>query len=299
VFLDQKDCVICQGRTTHVIDVTDLSEGFTFINKNLFPIFYPAPSGKIPAVDTGEVIADTEGYPSHGMHFLQWTSSQHDKDWHNMPQEDRIIAMRRLAALEKKFIHESNGYVSIIKNYGHLVGGSLAHGHQQIGFSNIMPRRFWQNQNFQEKYGETFSAYLRRENPPVLTVQDYGPAVLLVPYFMRRPLDMYLLLKDSSKQYLHELSEMETAAVADGWRDAIRIMLLAMPQIGRETAYNVVTHNGSGAGLYFEFLPYTQEMGGFEHLGLYLCQGNPQTSAAYARELLAQDLDSRFQGAVP
>jgi hypothetical protein len=38
--------------------------------------------------------------------------------------------------------------------------------------------------------------------------------------------------------------------------------------------------------LYFEFLPYTQEMGGFEHLGLYLCQGNPLQSAQTAREFL-------------
>jgi hypothetical protein len=38
--------------------------------------------------------------------------------------------------------------------------------------------------------------------------------------------------------------------------------------------------------LYFEFLPYTQEMGGFEHLGLYLCQGNPKECAHIARELL-------------
>lgn len=292
----QKDCVICQGHTTNVIDAVNLSEGFTFINKNLFPIFYPDSSGKLPSVDVGKVSSGTKGLISYGFHFLQWTSSQHVKDWHNMPQGDRVIAMQRLAVLEKKLIHARNGYVSIIKNYGHLVGGSLAHGHQQIGFSNIMPWRFQQNKVFQKKFGETFSAYLLRENPAELLVQDYGATVLLVPYFMRRPFDMYLLLKDTSKQYLHELDSEEIAAVANGWRDAIRIMLLTMPQIGRETAYNVTTHNGPGAGLYFEFLPYTQEMGGFEHLGLYLCQGNPQDTAVYAKEILAQDLDSRFQG---
>jgi galactose-1-phosphate uridylyltransferase len=289
-----KDCVICQGKTTNVLDIADLSEGFTFINKNLFPIFYPSQSGKLPRVDDGEDIAGTRGLPSFGMHFLQWTSSLHDRDWHNMPPSDRVIAVQRLAALEKKLIDETEGYMSIIKNYGHLVGGSLAHGHQQIGFSNIMPRRFQDNLAFQEKYSETFSTFLLRENPAELLVQDYGPAVLLVPYFMRRPYDMYLLIKDTEKQYLHELNPAEIAAVADGWRDAIRIMLLTMPQIGRETAYNVTTHNGPGAGLYFEFLPYTQEMGGFEHLGLYLCQGNPKDAAAYAKEILQQDLDTQF-----
>ena len=83
------------------------------------------------------------------------------------------------------------------------------------------------------------------------------------------------------------VSHEEQRAVADGWRDAIRIMLTIMPKIGKETAYNVTTHNGDGSGLYFEFLPYTQEMGGFEHLGLYLCQGNPIASAQTAREILS------------
>jgi hypothetical protein len=97
---------------------------------------------------------------------------------------------------------------------------------------------------------------------------------------------MLLLLKDTYKAHLHKLDENEIAAVADGWRDGIRIMMVVMPRIGKEVAYNVTTHNGPGAGLYFEFLPYTQEMGGFEHLGLYLCQGNPIKSAQTARELL-------------
>ena len=100
---------------------------------------------------------------------------------------------------------------------------------------------------------------------------------------------MQLIVKNTAKSYLHQLNAEEVAAVSDGWQDAIYIMLTLMPQIGREPAYNVITHNGPGAGLYFEFLPYTQEMGGFEHLGLYLCQGNPQASAAYTQKLLFQD----------
>ncbi|MBC8509615.1 MAG: hypothetical protein H8D34_32610, partial [Chloroflexi bacterium] len=39
---NDKGCLICQGKTTNVVDVRNLSEGFTFINKNLFPIFYPS-----------------------------------------------------------------------------------------------------------------------------------------------------------------------------------------------------------------------------------------------------------------
>jgi hypothetical protein len=97
---------------------------------------------------------------------------------------------------------------------------------------------------------------------------------------------MLLLLKDSGKQHVHELNDAEVAAVAEGWHDAIRAIRSIMPRIGREIAYNVVTHNGPGAGLYFEFLPYTQEIGGAEHLGLFVCQGNSEDAAAWLREVL-------------
>jgi len=282
-----KDCLICQGQTTGVIDVAPLSEGFTFINKNLFPALFPANSSQ--AMPPGDNGLNTEGRPAYGFHFLQWTSSLHRNDWHNMPLDDRVTVLERLAALEKKLLSspaEAPGYLSIIKNYGHLVGGSLLHGHQQIGFSNVMPRRIRDNWRFEQTHGQPFSAYLQQENPAGLLLRDYGAALLLVPYFMRRPFEMMLLLKDTARQYLHQLTQTERQAVADGWQEAIRLMRRVMPQIGRETAYNVVTHTGPGAGLYFEFLPYTQEMGGFEHLGLFVCQGNPQGNAAQLREFM-------------
>ena len=262
-------CPICQGKTTGVVDVAELSEGFTFINKNLFPVVYPFDGER---AERGETCA------ANGMHFLQWTSSLHDKDWHNMPPSDGAVVMGRLAALEKKLVGKGK-QVLITKNYGRLVGGSLAHGHQQIIFTSLLPNRFLDNQRFWREKGEQFSSYLLRENPAELLVRDYGPAVLLVPYFIRRPLEMMLILKDSSRQFLHELSEKELLAVAQGWRDAILAMRKAMPAMGRETAYNITCHNGTGAGLYFEFLPYTQENGGLEHLGLYACQATPLQAA--------------------
>src|SRR3972149_6725153 len=36
-----KGCVVCEGKTTSIIDIASISEGFTFINKNLFPVTYP------------------------------------------------------------------------------------------------------------------------------------------------------------------------------------------------------------------------------------------------------------------
>jgi galactose-1-phosphate uridylyltransferase len=289
-------CIICQGLTTGIVDVAELSQGATFINKNLFPVLFPfalgQAAGNMP--DNGA---------ARGLHFLQWTSSLHDKDWHNMPAGDRLIVMERLAALEDKLVRESaallsahempagedhgNGSVLITKNYGRLVGGSLIHGHQQIALSSVRPRRFDDNVSFERSRGETFSAYLQRENPRNLTIKDYGPAVLLAPYFMRRPYDMMLLLKDTSRRYLHHLDEAELRAVADGWRDAILVMRAIMPSIDRETAYNILTNSGPGAGLYFEFQPYTQEFGGFEQLGLLICQAEPASVAERVRQVLA------------
>jgi galactose-1-phosphate uridylyltransferase len=296
-------CMICQGRTTSVIDVADLSQGFTFINKNLFPVFYPFETNQSDGTrNRPGQNPTTEGGSTYGFHFLQWTSSYHDKDWHNMPLRDCVVVMKRLAVLEKKLLadlpaaeNSGHSFVLIIKNHGRLVGGSLSHGHQQIALSNVMPRRIEDNWRFETERGEPFSTYLLRENPSQLTIKDYGPAVLLTPYFMRRPYDMMLLLKDAHNQFLHQLTETEISAVADGWHDAIQAIHAIMPEIGRELAYNVITHNGPGAGLYFEFLPYTQETGGFEHLGLYVCQQNPKIAAARISELLSEYNPGGFQ----
>ena len=105
---------------------------------------------------------------------------------------------------------------------------------------------------------------------------------------MRRPFDMILALKDTWKSYLHELERDELEAITAGWRDATRAFQLIMPSLNREVAYNIVTHNGPGAGLYFELLPYTQEKGGLEHLGMSICQADPYQTAAQIQLLLDQ-----------
>ena len=218
-----------------------------------------------------------------------------------MPIQDCVVVMERLAALEETLLAgsdqlppikgeentpEHRAFVIIIKNYGHLVGASLIHGHQQIAFSNVMPRHFRDNARFATVRREAFSSAMLRETPSDLVVKDYGPALLLVPSFMRRPYDMMLLLKDVRKAYLHQLDPPELQAIAEGWHDAIRAIREIMPRVGREIAYNVITSNGPGAGLYFEFLPYTQEIGGVEHLGLFVCQELPERAAARLREMI-------------
>ena len=298
-------CIICQGNTTGIVDVTELSEGFTFINKNLFPVLYPFNEDRLAQ------LREMTKRPAYGFHFLQWTSSIHNIDWRNLPLEDGFIVMSRLAALEEKLVKGAynwgpmgetlddhlnhRGHVLITKNAGYLVGGSLTHDHQQIAYSNVMPKRFRDDQRFEEESGEVFSLYLLRKNSSQLTIKDYGPARLLIPYFMRRPYDMMLVLTDTKKQYLHQLGEQELMAVAEGWGDAIRAICSIMPAIGRQIAYNVVTHNGPGAGLYFEFLPYTQETGGFEHLGLIICQANPGQAAAELREVIGSQVSPALE----
>lgn len=289
--LSRNDCPICNGNTTGILDLVELSDGFTFINKNLYPVLSP------PVLQNDNKIP--QNLPVWGMHLVQWSSSYHEKDWHNMPIEDCAVVMSRLAAAEKKLLEigeeisknmvargSSSGnqcYVSIIKNVGSAVGGSLEHGHQQIILGNLAPRRILNNQRFLDKQGKTFSEYSQRTNPPEFLIRDYGSAVLLVSEFMRRPYEMILVLKDFRKSYLHELDSEEVLAISKGWKDTTRLYQELMPELKRELAYNVVTHNGPGAGLYFEFLPFTQEQGGLEHLGLAICQAEPEQAAKQIR----------------
>lgn len=261
-------CVICSGRTTGIIDIKKLDCGYTFINKNLFPIFYPFK----------KKISEPE---SCGFHFLQWTSSNHEDNWTNMKRQDLAAVFGRLAVLEGWllkntevfFPNKKQGWVSIIKNYGKKVGGSLEHDHQQIGFSSIMPGRVKQNLEIYRKSNIKFCDHLLKTNPENLMIHDYGPVQLVVPRFMKRPLNMILFVKDSQKDFIHELSMNEIDAVSAAWADAIAIIMEALPEMGREPAFNVITNTGSG--IYFEFLPFTQEFGGFEHIGLYMCQMTP------------------------
>ncbi len=294
---------VCRGETTGVIDVARLSEGFSFINKNLFPILYPFDQQRPAEAEGGEGV----GTGPRGMHFLHWTSSYFDRDWYNMPQSDRLISFNRLAALERKLLLDgsagypvsgtaadgrpTHGYVLIIKNHGRLVGGSLAHGHQQILYSNLKPRHLERNERFEQERGETFAAYMLRENPAELMVKDYGQAVLMVPYFMRRPYNTLLVLKDPGKRFLFECTEEELAAVAQAWGEVTAAIMAFMPGMAKPTAYNITLSNGPGAGLYCEFLPYTQETGGFEHLGLWVCQDSPQRVAPHLQKFLAAASD--------
>jgi hypothetical protein len=123
-------------------------------------------------------------------------------------------------------------------------------------------------------------------------VKDYGPAVLMVPYFMRRPYNTLLILKDHRKRHLFECDEEELTVLAQAWGEVTSAIMAIMPSIGKPTAYNVTVSNGPGAGLYCEFLPYTQETGGLEHLGLWVCQDSPERVAPRLRHFVVETLDN-------
>ncbi len=293
-------CPICDGKSSEIFDLVKHSDGFSFINKNIYPIFHTI--DKLPKENPDYFLhqdLEHKGRASYGFHLLQWTSSIHDNDWHNMPCNDALISFQQLAKLEKVLlsqptnfmsrsemkINESkiSGYVSIIKNYGAAAGASLTHGHQQIAYSNILPQRFFNNLRFKKRHNKSFSSFMQDENPKNLLVKDYGAVTLIVPYFMKRPLDMILLIKDSSKRYLHQLNEEEKVQVSLAIQEATHCIIQLMEVMDTQPAYNMIVNNGPGCGLYIEFLAQTQKMGGYEHIGLYVCQANAKQIAMQLR----------------
>ncbi len=298
-------CPICEGKSSQIFDLSHHSEGFSFINKNIYPIFHPI--DELPNEEADYFLQQDlqhKGRASYGFHLLQWTSSIHDRDWYNMPFEDALLAFKQLAKLESNLLSqptdfmsrssikmekkEVSGYVSIIKNYGAAAGASLTHGHQQIAYSNILPQRFYNNLCFRQRNERSFSQFMLEENPPELLVKDYGDVVLMVPYFMKRPLDMKLMLKDTSKRYLHQLNEQELQQVTLAIQQSMQAIISLMKDMKLEPAFNMVVNNGPGCGLYIEFIVQTQKMGGYEYIGLYVCQSSPAHSAKQLRERIEQ-----------
>ncbi len=280
---------IVQGDTTGAIDAADLNEGFTFINFNLFPVFYSDGTGNFS--DSTHKLYQ---HPVEGIHFLQWTSSYQSRDWHNMPLEDCIIVLQRVSALEEVLLSDRERHIYFFKNYGNQVGGSIPHGHQQIGCTNIPANSTEQLISYEKTRGKPYSRYVLNENPGDLDVIEYETAVLLVPYFMKRPYNMMLLLKDSGKRRLHELQHEELRDIARGWREGIILMRSILKDTGRDLAFNIIAHTGPGCGIYFDLLPYTQEMGGFEHLGMFICQGCPADCAEDLRSLYREKLCNNY-----
>lgn len=297
-------CPVCTGKTVGVVDITPLSEGYTFINKNLYPILYPHQE-----VSAGHHVVgaggESSGHPAFGIHFLQWPSTHHERDYRNMPIPDIVVGLERLAAFESWCLHAEDsglpvtderedgnhfGYVGIIKNQGYLVGGSLEHGHLQMVHTNIRPKRIIDDMEFARRTSSSFACHMLDNNPPELTIRQYDEGVrLLVPYFMKRSLDALIVPEDAGASYLHELDEQGLSGLARALKDATGVVHRVMPEMGLELAYNLVFHTGPIGGMYIELLAYTQQVGGYEHLGIYICQGSPELTTNAYRKALAEN----------
>ena len=97
---------------------------------------------------------------------------------------------------------------------------------------------------------------------------------------------MLVLNKDHQKQYLHQLSPAERSDMVQAMVAAIQAIIAIMPQMGKLPAYNINVNNGPGAGVYLELLASTQLTGGFEHIGLWVCQANPVEVATQLRQII-------------
>ncbi|MEA1964238.1 MAG: hypothetical protein U9O41_03815 [Candidatus Aerophobetes bacterium] len=286
-------CPICEGKTTGVVDRTPLSSGWTFINKNLFPILYPENSSNVYPLIKDDRLGVLKK-KTYGLHLVQWSSTEHTKDLHNLPPSDVAIIITRLGVLEEKLFHASDskmpetflhkgkphfGYVGIIKNYGASVGGSLGHGHQQIVHMNMIPAKIKMDMNFIKKMGKSFVQFILNKNPSELTLYEGENLRILVPYFMRRPLETIIAFKDSHISYLHDLNEEEVLELALSLGRLLKATVNLMIKMSIEPAYNLLFHTGPIGEMYIEVLPHTQIYGGYEYSGIYACQGSPLSTA--------------------
>ncbi len=282
---DITSCIVCECRLTPVVDMAPLCKDHrTFITPNLFPMVYPFPPGR------------AEG--NRGVHLLQWCSTLHDADLHNMCSHDLEVVFARLAALEKFLLHseaagfprsagDHSGYAAIMKNRGFKVGGSVEHGHQQIAHLSVLPRRIAEDRDFKAKEGAAFADHLRAAARPDLVVAEFpGGVSALISPFMRRPLEAVIVPPRGAGEYLHHLDHDVLKGLATAMREMTGALNLLMEQRNLSFDYNLAFHTGPVGLLYVEILPYTQPYGGFEHLGHYLCQDSPQATARVYRDVL-------------
>ncbi|MCM2678493.1 hypothetical protein [Echinimonas agarilytica] len=302
---DGDNCPICNGQLTGVCHIEPLSQGHCFITENLYPVVHPRGmfvpiSQNFSTTETADEAA--RGGNIFGGHFLQWTSSIHTQDWHNMSLDDLTLSVKQLALFSLRIHTESesmpqalgtrentHGYMSIFKNYGEKGGASLTHGHQQIVFSNLMGRSSYNNWRFYGRHCEYFSDYMLRENSQDLKIKDYGDIVLMVPYFMHRPYTMLVIVKQTQKGYLHQLSDDEVTQFTQAIQHAIRAVRHELAADGKPIAFNFLLHTGPGCGLYAEIIPRADTFGGLELQGTYVCQAQPEDCALRIKKTIAND----------
>jgi len=278
------DCIVCTSRLTPAVDVAALCHGQTFITPNLYPMVYPFPAARAAG--------------GRGLHLLQWCSTAHEADIHNMCSHDMQTVMRRLAVLERFLLHGNaagfpdtggghRGFAAVMKNRGFKVGGSVEHGHQQIAHLSVMPRIIALERDYLRHEGASYASSLRKAASPGLVVAEFqGGVTALVSPFMRRPLEAVIVPPEGAGEFLHDLDENSLNGMAEALRALTGALSLLMELRAMSFDYNLAFHTGPIGLCYIEILPWTQPLGGFEHLGHYLCQEEPGSTAKAYRDVL-------------
>ncbi|MFP4365121.1 MAG: hypothetical protein ACLFR1_14760 [Spirochaetia bacterium] len=277
-------CPICEGNITGIIDKFELSSGgFGFINKNLYPILMPR---------TG-----TEG--ARGFHFLLWPSNLHSKRFETMDIEDAVLNLYRTACLEKlleeggspdfpETANSRHGYFMFIKNYGNRVGGSIEHDHFQALYSNTEPLAYKHDREYYNKTQVPVSRFYIQNTPAELVVYESKYWAVLVPQFIKRPGELIITSRNEAYSSFFQLPQKALQEMAEIMRSCFKNGYKLFQQ-SEETAFNLIFHTHPFTGIYAEFLPYIQPLGGFERLGFYVCQQTPEEAAEQYREKVFTD----------
>ena len=179
--------------------------------------------------------------------------------------------------------------MGVIKNRGRRVGGSVAHDHQQIMLSAAVPR--------EPALTVDLGPRLLVETPEALLVERvHGLCTTLVPTFMSRPLAAFIVPHGPPVGWVHHLEPVVLAALAVAFARLCAATDALMASSHGEPAWNAILHTGPGCAPLLELRPFTQPLGGYEHLGIYLCEEHPERSAERLREAVAA-LDARPAGA--
>jgi hypothetical protein len=233
---------------------------------------------------------------------VHWSSLRHDGGLIGADAATAAALFGQLARAEEWLLHHADdhypetgaghrGHVGLIKNRGRTVGGSVEHDHQQLLLSSVPFAEPPATRGLRAALtaGAAAGGGARAGSGAGHIVVDEvdGLARTIVPEFMRRPLHCFVAPLAQDAGWLHHLDD----AVRDALAFAIARLTLAvsglMAASGREPAWNLVCHTGPGCGPLFELRPYTQPLGGYEHLGLYICEETPATSARRLSAALA------------
>jgi hypothetical protein len=124
---------------------------------------------------------------------------------------------------------------------------------------------------------------------PLLVEREAGVTVL-VPPFMRRALQAFVIPEGAGPVgWIHHLPEdvLDATALVVA-RLTAALNALMVEQFG-EPAWNLIWHTGPGAWPVLEMRAFTQPLGGYEHMGIYLCEEHPETTARRLRQALGRE----------